>query len=134
MTDAAHAPERVLPEHLILLKIGAAPPALVVRERMSIFLEQRVDAGDAPVPGVLEVLQRQAAVLGVGLLALQRVLGPHSLGIDELALPGLHVAEQVRNNLIFFMRHAAPEVRHALVRLFGIAQVLRVERHCCETL
>ena len=41
---------------------------------MPVFLEERVDARDAPVPGVLEVLQRQAAVLGVGLLALEPVL------------------------------------------------------------
>ena len=41
---------------------------------MPVLLKQRVDAGDAPVPGVLEVLQRQSAVLGVGLLALEPAL------------------------------------------------------------
>ena len=121
MTDAAHAPERVLPEHLILLKIGAAPPALVVRERMSIFLEQRVDAGDAPVPGVLEVLERQSSILGVGLLALQRVLGPHSLTIHKFALPRLHVSKKIGNDLVLLVGHAAPEVGHALVRLFTVS-------------
>ena len=121
MTDAAHAPERVLPEHLILLKIGAAPPALVVRERMSIFLEQRVDAGDAPVPGVLEVLERQSSILGVGLLALQRVLRPDALAVDELGLPRLHISKKVRDDLVLLVGHAAPEVRHALVRLFTVS-------------
>ena len=100
---------------------------------MPVFLKQRVDAGDAPVPGVLEVLQRQAAVLGVGLLPLQRVLGPHSLTVDELALPRLHVSKKIGNDLVLLVGHAAPEVGHALVRLFGIAQVLRVERNRRET-
>ena len=118
-------PERVLPQHLILLKIGSTPPALrgtytiakpprlaratrglshdhddgvevvsrrrhrpdvkfkfifcpesdlVVGERVPVLLKQRVDAGDAPVPGVLEVLERQSPILGVGLLALEPVL------------------------------------------------------------
>lgn len=49
-------------------------------------------------------------VLGNGLLSLEGVLSPDSLGVDELALPWLNVAVQVRNELIFFMTHSRPEV------------------------
>jgi hypothetical protein len=38
---------------------------------MPIFLEQRVDPGNAPVPGVLQILERQPPILRVGLLALE---------------------------------------------------------------
>ena len=69
--DAAHKPERVLPQHLVLLEVRPTPPALVVRERVPILLKQRVDPGNAPVPGVLQIFQRQPPVLGVGLLALE---------------------------------------------------------------
>ena len=137
---------------------------------MPVLLKQRVDAGDAPVPGVFQVFQRQSPILGVGLLALEpvlidtvgsrtrradsraitttaprwryltktpstrpvkfkfkiyaesaRVLRPHALAIHEFRLPRLHVAKQVRDDLIFFMRHAGPEVGHALVRLFTVS-------------
>ena len=49
-----------------------------------------------------------------------RVLGPHSLGIDELALPGLHVSKQVRDDLVLLVRHAAPKMGDALVRLLAV--------------
>lgn len=84
-------PERVLLEHLVLLEFGAHAPALVVRERVPVLLEQRVDARDAAIPTVLEVLERQPPVLRVRLLPLERVLGPHALRVDELALPRQHV-------------------------------------------
>ena len=45
--------------YLILFEVGPDPPALVVGQRVSVLLEQSVDAGDAPVPGVLQVLQGQ---------------------------------------------------------------------------
>lgn len=54
-------------------------------------LEQGVDARDAPVPAVLQVLQRQPPVLRLGLLPLQVVLAPHALAVRKLALPGLDV-------------------------------------------
>ena len=51
-------PEGVLLEELVLLEVGAHAPALVVRERVPVLAEQRVDARDAPVPAVLQVLIR----------------------------------------------------------------------------
>ena len=51
-------PEGVLLEQLVLLEVGAHAPALVVRERVPVLAEQRVDARDAPVPAVLQVLRR----------------------------------------------------------------------------
>ncbi len=58
---------------------------------MAVLLEQSVDARDAAVPGVLQVLQRQPAVLGIGLLPLQTVLRPHTLAVNELTFPWLDV-------------------------------------------
>ena len=98
---------------------------------MPILLEQGVDPRNSSIPRVLEVFQRQSPILSVGLLALQRVLRPHPLTIDELALPGLHVPKKVRDDLIFFVRHAAPKMRDALVRLLRVAEVLRVMRLSC---
>ena len=40
-------------------------------------------------------LEREAPVLGLRLLALERILGPHALAVQELGLPGLDVAVQV---------------------------------------
>ncbi len=54
-------PEWVDTGDLILLEVGSDAPALIIGQRMSILLEQRVDAGNTTVPGVLQVL-RSAAV------------------------------------------------------------------------
>ena len=128
---------------------GRREQTLVVRERVPIFLKQRVDARNAAVPRIFQIFQRQPAILRVGLLALERVLGPDALRVDELALPGLHVPtrvdspglttedadsvpEEVRDDLVLLVGHAAPEVRDALVRLLGVAQILCEHRR--ETL
>lgn len=58
-------------------------------------------------------------VLSDGLLPLKGVLGPNSLGVDELALPRLDVAVQVRNQLVFFVAHSGPEVGDSHVGLLG---------------
>mmetsp|Transcript_8069 Transcript_8069/g.26443 ORF Transcript_8069/g.26443 Transcript_8069/m.26443 type:complete len:279 (-) Transcript_8069:3543-4379(-) len=116
-------PERVLAQDLVLLEVRAHAPALVVGQRVPVLLEERVYPRDAAVPRVLQVLQRQPAVLRVGLLALQGVLRPDALRVDELALPRLHVAEEVWDDLVLLVRHAAAEVRHARVRLLRVAQV-----------
>ena len=54
---------------------------------MAVFLEERVDARNASVPTVLQILERQTSILRESLLPLERVLGPHSQRVDELALP-----------------------------------------------
>ena len=41
---------------------------------MSIFLEERIDSRYPAIPGVFQILQRQSAVLGVGLLPLEPAL------------------------------------------------------------
>lgn len=58
-------------------------------------------------------------VLSDGLLPLEGVLGPNSLGVDELALPRLDVAVQIRNQLVFFVAHSRPEVGDSHVCLLG---------------
>ncbi len=89
-------PEGVLLEHLELLELGANAPALVVGGRVSVLLEESVDARDAAVPTVLEVFERQSSVLRVRLLSLQRVLGPDALRVQELALPGDYVSARIK--------------------------------------
>ena len=49
-------PEGVLLKQLVLLEVGAHAPALVVRQRVPVLAEQRVDARYAAVPAVLQVL------------------------------------------------------------------------------
>ena len=79
-------------------------------------------------------------VLGDGLLSLEGVLCPHSLGVDELALPGLDVAVQVRDQLVFLVAHSRTEVSDAHVRLLGppsgegrARNTLRMELHFTQT-
>ncbi len=62
-------------------------------------------------------------VLRLGLLLLERVLGPHALAVDDLALPGLDVAVEVGDELLLLVGHAGAEVGHAQVRLLAVAQV-----------
>ena len=52
-------PEGVLLQDLVLLEVSAHAPALVVGQRVAVLGEQGVDARDAPVPAVLQVLRRQ---------------------------------------------------------------------------
>ncbi len=213
-------PEGVLLEQLVLLEVGAHAPALVVRQSVAVLGKQRVDARDAPVPAVLQILRTvtihaagqhlcdlqknipqvqfpkeapcaeqpmgrligssiscttvvqsktcslqqvltqtlqefcsllvrplpnnkarsqvvskarehgevvhlegEAAVLGLGLLALERVLGPHALAVGKLGLPGHDVAVQVGDELVLLVAHARPEVGNAQVGLLAVAQV-----------
>mmetsp|Transcript_62206 Transcript_62206/g.196851 ORF Transcript_62206/g.196851 Transcript_62206/m.196851 type:complete len:1067 (-) Transcript_62206:4174-7374(-) len=116
-------PKGVDPRDLVLLEHRAHAPALVVRQGVAVLLEQRVNARDAPVPAVLEVLEREAPVLRLRLLPLERVLRPHALAVDELALPRLDVAVQVRDKLLLVVRHAAAEVGDPGVGLAGVAEV-----------
>ena len=47
-------PKRVLAHDLELLEQRAQAPALVVRKRMAILLEQRVNAGNTTIPRVCQ--------------------------------------------------------------------------------
>ena len=72
-------PERIEPEQAVLLEMRPDAPALIVRERVPILLEQSVDAWDAAVPGVLQVLQGQPPVLRLSLLPLEGIFRPDPL-------------------------------------------------------
>jgi len=78
--------------HLVLLEVGAHSPPLVVGEGVPVLLEEGVDTRDTTIPRIFQVLQCQAAVLCIGLLALQSVLRPHTLAVNELTLPWLDIA------------------------------------------
>jgi hypothetical protein len=116
-------PEWVLLEDLVLLEVLAHPPALVVSQREAVLLEEGVDSGDAAVPGVVKVLQRQPAILSLRLLPLQGILCPDPLGIDELGFPGLDVAVEVGDELVLLVAHTGPEVRDPCVGLLAVPQV-----------
>ena len=51
-------PEWILPGEVVLFERKAHPPALVVRQRVTILLEQGVDARNTSVPRVLEIFKR----------------------------------------------------------------------------
>ncbi len=87
----------------------ADAPAFVIRERVPILLKQGVDARDAAVPRVFKVLERETPVLRVGLLAFERILGPDALRVEELALPGLDVAVEVRDHLAVNSKKSVPK-------------------------
>ncbi len=87
-------PERVLLQHLVLLEVGPDPPAFVVGQCVAVLLEQGVDTRNATIPRVFQVLQSQSAILGVGLLSLEAVLGPNPLTVNKLTLPRLDVPEE----------------------------------------
>ena len=72
-------PERVQAQKAVLLEVRSHAPALVVREGVPVLLEQGVDAGDAAVPRIFEIFERQPPVLRLSLLPFQRVLGPYPL-------------------------------------------------------
>ena len=76
-------------KYLELLEFSANAPAFVIGERVPILLKERVDARNAAIPAILEILQCQAPVLRIRLLTLQRVLGPDTLRVDELSFPRL---------------------------------------------
>jgi len=122
-------PEGVLLQHLVRLELRPHPPPLVVGQGVPVLLEEGVDAGDAAVPGVFQVLQGEPPVLRGGLLPLQRVLRPHSLRVDELGLPRLHVAVQVGDELVLLVAHAGPEVSDADVGLLRPPQVRLRNQH-----
>mmetsp|Transcript_4532 Transcript_4532/g.13244 ORF Transcript_4532/g.13244 Transcript_4532/m.13244 type:complete len:1314 (+) Transcript_4532:2393-6334(+) len=122
-------PEGVGAHELVLLEVLADAPALVVGEGVAVLLEEGVDARDAAVPRVLEVLEREPAVLRRRLLLLERVLRPDALRVDELRLPGLDVAVEVWDELVLLVGHARAEVGDARVRLLGEAQVRLGDEH-----
>ena len=93
-------PEGVDTKHLILLEDGPNSPTSIVGKSVPILAKEGVNARNTPVPRIFEIFNRQTAILGVGLLTLQGILGPNSLRVDELTFPGLQVAEQVGNQLV----------------------------------
>ena len=78
--------------HLVLFEVSPDPPPLVIGQGVSVLLEQGVDTGNPPVPGVLQILQSETSVLSIGLTSLETVLRPHTLTVNELTLPWLDVS------------------------------------------
>mmetsp|Transcript_8139 Transcript_8139/g.19409 ORF Transcript_8139/g.19409 Transcript_8139/m.19409 type:complete len:210 (-) Transcript_8139:3983-4612(-) len=116
-------PEGVLAHDVVLLEVLTHAPALVEGQGVAILLEERVDSRNTTIPGILQVLQCEASVLRRGLLPLQGVLGPDTLGIDELRLPGLHISVQVGDELVLLVAQATAVVRDARLGLLRISQV-----------
>ena len=52
-------PERILTELLVLSKISAHTPPLIVCQCMSVLLKKSVDSRDASVPTIFEILKSQ---------------------------------------------------------------------------
>ena len=92
LSGHTRSPPTPLPTHLVLFEVGTNPPAFVVGEGMSVLLKEGVNAGNATVPGVLQIFQCQTSVLSIGLLALESVLCPHTLAVNKLTLPWLDIA------------------------------------------
>jgi len=90
---------------------------------VSVLLEERVDSGNSSVPRVTQVFECQSLVLLRGLLTLHRILGPDSLGIDELLLPWKNVTVEIGNQLILFVTHSGTEVSGSDIGLFGVSQI-----------
>ena len=145
------------PTHLVLFEVGTNPPAFVVGEGMSVLLKEGVNAGNATVPGVLQIFQCQTSVLSIGLLTLESVFCPHTLAVNKLTLPWLDVAVwkererktyergegrqigvisetglspvEVRNELVLIVAHARPEVGDSDISLLGPAEVRLWDEH-----
>mmetsp|Transcript_13991 Transcript_13991/g.37789 ORF Transcript_13991/g.37789 Transcript_13991/m.37789 type:complete len:271 (+) Transcript_13991:2902-3714(+) len=116
-------PEGVHLGDLELLELLAHTPSTVKCQGVSVLLEESVDAWDAAVPGVIQIIQRQPPVLCCGLRLFQRILTPHALAVDELALPRLDVAVQIGNELLLLMAHTRAEVGDPQVSLLAVAQI-----------
>jgi len=84
-------PERVVFDQVVGLEVLTHTPALIVGEGETVLLEECVDSRNAVVPRFFQVVQGQTPILGLGLLAFERVLGPNPLRVYELALPRLNV-------------------------------------------
>lgn len=83
-------PEGILLQNLIRFELGSHSPSLVVGQRVSVLLEQCVDARNATVPTIVQVLQRKSPVLCIGLLSLKRIFGPHALRVHKFRFPWLY--------------------------------------------
>ena len=95
--------------YLVLFEFRSNTPSLIVRQRVSILLKKRIDARNAAIPTVFQILESQTPfnksiisppksllsspkpILRVRFLSFQRVLGPHSLRINKLAFPRLKI-------------------------------------------
>lgn len=91
-----HTVYRHMSSYLVLFEVSTYSPSLIIGQCVPVFLEQGIDPRDATVPRVLQVLQSQPPVLGIGFLPLQPVLCPHPLAVNELTLPWLNVAAENR--------------------------------------
>jgi hypothetical protein len=112
-------PERVLLQELILLELLSDSPAFVIGKCQSVLLEKSIDTWDTMVPAFFEIVKSQPSILRFSLLSLDGILCPYSLAVNKLRVPGLDVAIQIGNELIFFVRHTSSEMREPLLCLLG---------------
>ena len=77
-------PEGILFKHLILLEILSDAPSLVIGESQSVFLEQSVNSRYTTVPRIFKIVEREPAVLSLGLFSLEGILGPDTLTVNIL--------------------------------------------------
>mmetsp|Transcript_42650 Transcript_42650/g.166468 ORF Transcript_42650/g.166468 Transcript_42650/m.166468 type:complete len:261 (+) Transcript_42650:2330-3112(+) len=99
-------PEGIISRLGVLLEVQPHSPSLVIRQSVSILLEQRVDSRNSTIPTIFQILKRQTTILGHSFLSLERIFGPHSLGVHKLTFPRLNVAVQVRNQLVLVVAQA----------------------------
>ena len=83
--------------YLVLFEVCANSPPFIISQRLFVLLEKSVDAGNSSVPAVFQVLQCEPAVLGIGLMTLQSILSPHSLGVNELTFPRHDVSTKFKS-------------------------------------
>ena len=122
-------PERVALHQLIRLEFSTSTESLIEAERTPVFLEQSVDTWKTTVPTILEILKCQSSVLLVRLLSLLRVLGPHSLRIDELSFPRDDITKDVRNQSLFVMCHTRTVVGNTSICLLRPSLVTRRDQN-----
>ena len=119
VVSLAGPPEGVTLHQLVLLELRSKTEALVETERAPVLLEEGVDTGKTTVPAVLQVLQRQTAILLLSFLSLLRVFDPHPLRVDEFGFPGDNVTEDIGDQGLLVVRHTRSEMGNTGIRLLG---------------
>ena len=116
-------PEWVVLEQLITLEFCSDSPTLVISKSMTVFLEKCIYTRDTAVPTVFQIFQRQSSILNISFLAFHRIFSPDPLGVHKLGFPRLDVTVQIRDGLVFIMRHTGPEMCDSGLSLLGPSQI-----------
>jgi hypothetical protein len=114
---------------LIHLEFSSKPPTTIVRQRVAIFAEKSIDARDTSVPRIFKIFQCQAAILSIGLLSLERILSPNTLGVNKLALPWLKIPEEIWDQLVGVVAKTGAEMSHSHFRLLAVPEIALWDKH-----